>query len=222
MRLYPDRLILRVGYALADALTLIWLVLWVKVAEFIYNTVMALTVVAQSITHAGEVINALIVNFQVEAQHNIPFIGDWLASLGRQFNNAGGPFVQFGGATAVAIHNLAVALALLIGGPPLLAGLLTYVPWRWTHTREFSSLHTVIRRVPAPDEAATLQVLAARALYTLPFHVLLQYSRNPIQEFAAGKYENLARATMAQQGLDLDRYIAPAALPEPSDEPPLT
>src|SRR4051794_8485492 len=105
----------RIGYALADALALAWAAAWIKVTTFVYATVMALNVVARSITHAGEVINAIILQFQVEAQQNIPFIGDWLASLGHQFGNAGGPFINFGSASAVAIHNLAVTLALLIG-----------------------------------------------------------------------------------------------------------
>ena len=218
MRLYPDRLTLRVGYAGGDALTLIWLVLWLKVAEFRSHTAPppALNVVAQSITHAVKVINALILNFQVEAQHNIPFIGDWIAGLGRQFNNAGGPFVQFGGATAVAIHNLAVALALLIGGTTP-AGWVTDAarsPWRWTHTREFSSLHTVIRCVPAPDPAATLQVLAARALYTLPFHAPLQYSRNPIQGLPPA-HTNRPSPPWLNMAWILTATLPRSALPEP-------
>jgi hypothetical protein len=213
MRLYPDRMTLRLWYALADLVALGWTALWIAVAQFVYTTVMALSVVAQGIKNAGLLISQMALTFEQSAQQNVPLIGNWLAGLGRQFGGlSGAPLVDFGNAGLVAVHNLAVALALLIGLPPLLACFLTYLPWRWRRTREFASLHRIMRRVPPVHEDAALQILAARALYTLPFHTLLAYSPNPIEEFTTGHYENLARATMAEQGLHLDRYLA---LPEP-------
>jgi hypothetical protein len=218
MRLYPDRLALRLWYALADLVALGWMIMWLSVANFVYNTVMALTVIAQGIKNAGLIITQLVLNFEQSAQQNVPFLGDWLAGLARQIGGvSGSPLVDFGNAGLVAIHNLAVALTILIGLPPILAGLVTYLPWRWRHTREFASLHRIVRRVPPVLEDDALRILAARALYSLPFHVLLAYSRNPIEEFATGHYENLARATMAEHGLDLDRYLS---LPEPRPSMP--
>ncbi|GAC1431284.1 MAG: hypothetical protein NVSMB65_04810 [Chloroflexota bacterium] len=208
LRLYPDRMVLRLAYALADLAVLGWACMWAIVGRFVYNTIMALNVIADGITAAGQHLNLLILTLEQGARQNLPVVGDWLGSLVHQLGGSGTPLIGFGQSSLVAIHNLAVALTLVIAGPPLLAGLLTYVPWRWRRTREFASLHIVMRGVTPPLEDEALRILAGRALYSLPFHVLLHYSRNPIAEFAAGDYENLARAAMAQQGLHLDRYLA--------------
>jgi hypothetical protein len=208
MRLYPDRMTLRLAYGLADLLAVAWATLWLGIGRFVYDTVMALSVLARSIVHAGQVINLLIAGFEQESRQTLPLLGDWLAGVVHQMSGSGSPLIGFGQAGLVAIHSLAVTLALLIAAPPLLAGVLTYLPWRWRRTREFASLHVAVRRAMPMGEEEILRILAARALYTLPFHTLLSYSRNPIAEFAAGHYENLARATMDQQGLHLHRYLA--------------
>ena len=208
VRLYPDRMTLRLTYALADLVALGWAIVWASVARFVYVTVMALSVIADGITTAGEHLNLFVSTLEAGARQNLPVVGDWLGGIVHQLGGSGTPLIGFGQSSLVAIHNLAVGLAVVIAGPPLLAGIVTYVPWRWRRTREFASLHVVMRRVPAPLEEEALRILAARALYSLPFHTLLAYSRNPIAEFAQGHYENLARAAMAQQGLHLERYLA--------------
>jgi len=68
-------------------------------------------------------------------------------------------------------------------------------------------------------------VLAARAIYTMPYDRLLAYSPDPISEWREGRYYNLARATMSEEGLDVRRYLrrveglAPLPEPHPHNHP---
>jgi hypothetical protein len=62
--------------------------------------------------------------------------------------------------------------------------------------------HQVIRRggVDAMSPAMQ-QVLATRAINRLPYDDLLEHTTDPIGDYAAGRYERLARAELASVGL---------------------
>jgi hypothetical protein len=48
---------------------------------------------------------------------------------------------------------------------------------------------------------AMQQVLATRAINRLPYDDLLEHTTDPIGDYAAGRYERLARAELASVGL---------------------
>ncbi len=50
-----------------------------------------------------------------------------------------------------------------------------------------------------------LQILAARALYTLPYHQLLRYTPNPAADWR--RFVALARAEIEAHGLSVERYF---------------
>jgi len=54
-----------------------------------------------------------------------------------------------------------------------------------------------------------LEILAGRAIYTLPYHQLLAYSRNPAEDWYLRRFEPLARAELARHGLTVERYFTP-------------
>jgi hypothetical protein len=45
------------------------------------------------------------------------------------------------------------------------------------------------------------KLLAARALYSLDYQTLLEYSPDPFGDFASGRHDRLARAELAAAGL---------------------
>ena len=52
-----------------------------------------------------------------------------------------------------------------------------------------------------------LEILAGRAIYTLPYHRLLAYSRNPAEDWYLRRFEPLARAELERHGLSVERYF---------------
>ena len=107
----------------------------------------------------------------------------------------------------VAIGHLAWLMGVLVAAVPVAWGLWRYLRWRSGATRSFRHLDAILRQPGAAEVAATLQVLAGRALYTLPYDRLMRYTQDPLAAWHTGRYQDLARAAMADEGLDLERYL---------------
>jgi len=70
------------------------------------------------------------------------------------------------------------------------------------------SHQTVRRALERPQlTATTMEFLAARALFTQPYHRLLCYSSNPVEDWHARRYESLAKAELERHGLTVERYF---------------
>lgn len=107
-----------------------------------------------------------------------------------------------------AIGNLALLMGILAAAVPVCLALWRYLSWRISATQSFHNLDSILlRQQNATAVATTMQVLAGRALYTLPYERLVQYTPDPIGEWHAGHYYHLARAALAEEGLDLERYL---------------
>jgi hypothetical protein len=218
-KLYPDLLRPRIGYILADLGILLWVVLWIYVGNIVYNAVMTLVVFGRTAIAIGHQTHDAIAQVQ-HAVAGIPLgIGGLLHDSLNPLYGIPGNLITAGQNEVSAVEHLALVLGVIVAIVPLLAGLLTYIPWRVRKTRGFRSLNRVLRQPGATSASTTMHVLAARALYTLPYAHLLQYSRDPIGEWREGRYYNLARATLEAEGLELHRYLRRveglAPLPEP-------
>jgi hypothetical protein len=113
----------------------------------------------------------------------------------------------------VAIGNLAWLMGVLVAAVPVCVALWRYLPWRIGVTRSGHHLDAILRQPGATEVLATLQVLAGRAIYTLPYDRLVQYTPDPIGAWHSGRYYPLARAALAEEGLDLERYLRRRPLP---------
>jgi hypothetical protein len=51
----------------------------------------------------------------------------------------------------------------------------------------------------------TEKILASRAVYSLDYQTLLDYTPDPFGDFASGRHDRLARAELATVGLRLRR-----------------
>ncbi|HXN56969.1 MAG TPA: hypothetical protein VN912_00115, partial [Candidatus Angelobacter sp.] len=56
-------------------------------------------------------------------------------------------------------------------------------------------------------EPQMLEILAGRAIYTMPYNRLLEYSRNPAEDWYLHRFEPLARAELERHGLSVERYF---------------
>ena len=70
-------------------------------------------------------------------------------------------------------------------------------------------VHVTLRRALARPELGPqmLEILAARAIYTMPYNRLLEYSTNPAQDWYLRRFESLARAELERHGLSVERYF---------------
>jgi len=207
LRIYPDRLAPLLGYILADLGVILWIALCLFVGRVIYLAVMTLGIVGAGLIATGRRANDAITQVQ-QGISGLPLgIGDTLRNALTPLHGIPGGIVATGYNELRVVQHLSLVLSVVVAGLPLLGALLWYVPWRLRKTRGFRNLDRLLRRPGAGAAPATLQVLAGRAIYTLPYDRLLAYSPDPIGEWREGRYYNLARATMAAEGLDLRRYL---------------
>jgi len=216
IKFYPDLPVPRLGYILADTLALLWVAACVWLGVHVYDAVMLLAVIANGIVATGQQLGVGLSNVQGSVA-GLPVVGSGLHDALGSLSGIPGSIIAQGQADLDAIQRLALVLGVSIGGAPLVVMLLRFIPWRIAKTRGFRNLDHLLRQPGARAVSTTMQVLAGRAIYTLPYDELLRYSPDPIAEWREGRYYNLARATMAVEGLDVRGYLhrmEGVALPE--------
>ena len=96
---------------------------------------------------------------------------------------------------------VAVVLALLLALVTLGPWLNRYLPWRWERLRRVRAAHRAIRTAPDTGRASVERTLAMRAVTRLDYSTLLEYTPDPIGDWAGGRHDRLARAELASVGL---------------------
>jgi hypothetical protein len=117
------------------------------------------------------------------------------------FASAGRPLSDFGTELEQFIFIVAIVLALILAIITLAPWLTRYLPWRWERLRRVRAAHRVIRRAPDVADAYVERTLAMRAVSRLEYPNLLEYTPDPIGDWAGGRYDRLARAELASVGL---------------------
>lgn len=207
MKLYPDLPRARRGYILADFGILVWIALCVCAGVLVYNAVMELAGIGHDAISGGRDVRTAIGQMQQLAASLPLNIGPALRDSLTPLYGIPRHLIASGQHEIAAVQHLATLLGAVAGAIPLLAALLLYIPWRIRKTRDFLALERLLRRRGTTSASTTVHVLAARALYTLPYSRLLRYTPDPIAEWHTGKDENLARAALAADGVALDRYL---------------
>jgi hypothetical protein len=87
---------------------------------------------------------------------------------------------------------------------PLVPWLFKYLPWRIARLRRVRAAHKVTRSKSLSTPMAE-KILASRAVYSLDYQTLLDYTPDPFGDFASGRHDRLARAELATVGLRLRR-----------------
>jgi hypothetical protein len=217
-KFYPDLMAPRLGYILADTAVLLWVALWLYIGDFVYNAVITLQSIGKGLVANGNNVNSAVTRLQNDVA-TLPLVGSNLRDAFNALHGPPGALIQTGNDELQAVAHLATTLGVVVAAIPILIALLNFIPWRVRRTRGFRNLDYMLRQPGAGAVSTTMQVLAGRAIYTLPYDRLLDYSSDPIREWREGRYYNLARATMAEEGLDVRRYLRRVEgltpLPEP-------
>jgi hypothetical protein len=114
----------------------------------------------------------------------VPLVGDPVEDLGRRGEND--------------VHHLANVLGSLFFALPTLALMVWYWPRRIDQIRTLTAASRVL-------EGANARLVAMRAAFSLPYGQLLAYTRDPLGDLAAERYEPLVAAALEDAGLLLQR-----------------
>ena len=210
MRLYPDVYSRRFGWMLADLLIVGWIYLSVQVGLFVNRLVLQLDALAQGVIKAGQTFDGWIRSFEQSVPAGVPYLSDFLHRTAAALkSHSGDSLISAGQAGSHAVHLLALILGIVVAGIPIVLALMVFLPKRVRLIYDMQGVHVTLRRALARPELTgqMLEILAGRAIYTMPYHRLLAYSRNPAEDWYLRRFEPLARAELESHGLSVERYF---------------
>ena len=206
--IYPERWPGRLWRLALDLLALLWTAGWALAGWTLYQLVMSLEVVADSISRTGQTFNSWIKAFQDSVPSNIPGVSAALRGVGDALQrSAGNPLVQQGAEAHQRIEQVATATGLFVALLPIVSVTGVYLVWRWRDARELTAAADFVRmaeRTGRVDQANA--VLAHRAVALLPFRQLMRASSDPIGDLERGRHDALAAAMLRRSGM---RPLAP-------------
>jgi hypothetical protein len=201
--IYPELWPGRLWRLALDILAVLWTAAWAFAGWTLYQLVMALEVVADSISRTGETFNSWVRAFQGSVPGGIPAVSSALRGIGDALQrSAGQPLVQRGMEAHARIEQVAVALGLFVALLPIVSVTGAYLLWRWRDARELGAAAEFVRvaeRTGRVEQANA--VLAHRAVALLPFRHLMRASADPIADLADGRHEALAAAMLRRAGM---------------------
>lgn len=194
----------------ADIATAAWILLWISLGGRLYGAIaqysetgVQISDTGTGIQNAGSTLGG--------ALESLPLVGEGAADLVEgAFNGVGDPLIEAGAGLEQMLVMLAALLGLLVVAVALIPWLNRYVPWRLLNWRRLNAGDRAIHRrtdagsgadTPTVSDADLQRVLASRAIHRLEFAELLEFSPDPIGDFVSGRYDRLAEAELASQGL---------------------
>jgi hypothetical protein len=199
VRLYPQLAGPRIATLSRDLLILVLLVFFGLIGKAVHDAVDALAVLGEGVRGGGEAIQGGF-DSAAEAVDGTPIVGGDLADgLREAGEGSGGNVADLGRAGEEKIHYLANLLGLVTFAIPAALVLLAMVPARLRQIRQLNAAARVLRE-PVGERR---RLLAMRAAFSLPYGQLLRYSKDPIGDLAAERYEPLLAAIAEDAGLRL-------------------
>ena len=210
MRLYPDVYSRRFAWMLADLAMAAWIYLCLRAGLWVNNLVLQLDALAQGVIKAGKTFDSWILSFEQGIPNGVPYLSDFLHRTAEALKtHSGDPLISAGMAGSRGIHLLALILGIIVTAVPLLFALMIWLPRRVRLIADMRGIHVTLRRALARPELGPqmLEILAGRAIYTIPYNRLLAYSQNPAEDWYMRRFDRLARAELERHGLTVERYF---------------
>ena len=198
MRIYPDTPNDRGHTVARDALTLLALFVLAWLALKVHDTVDKLAVLGTGVRDSG---NAVQDGFgaAADAVSGVPVVGGEFGDALRDAGaGTGGNVADAGTAGEERIHDLANLLGFLFFAIPASILLLTTLPARIRHLRELNAAKLFLG---GPTSEERRRLIAMRAAFSLPARDLTRYTKDPLGDLEAGRYEPLIEAAYAADGL---------------------
>lgn len=197
MRIYPDPPFHRFDLMARDLATVLGLVFLGLVGLEVHDAVDQLAVLGEGVERAGGVVSDGF-DSAADAVDGTPLVGDELGgALRGAGEGSGGEVEDLGRGGAGAARDLADLLGVVVFGLPAALLLLWSVPPRVGQIRR---LNAAVRALELPSEERR-RLVAMRAAFGLPYGTLLAYTKDPLGDLEAGRYDALVRAELEQSGL---------------------
>jgi hypothetical protein len=185
----------------ADLATLLWVGFWGNIVWQLFQFLAGFTQAGRSIQAGGRTMVQGGRDLG-DSLAGLPLVGSQIRDITRDaFAGAGVPLSDFGTQLEQFIFVVAVVLTLLLAFVTLQPWLIRYLPWRWDRLRRIRAAHHAIRTGPGVADAGIERTLAMRAVSRLDYSVLLEYTPDPLGDWASGRHDRLARAELASVGL---------------------
>ncbi|MFL5930258.1 MAG: hypothetical protein ACJ75P_03285 [Gaiellaceae bacterium] len=197
MRFYPQLPGQRIGTISRDLLIVALLLLFALFGKAVHDAVDALAVLGEGVRSGGESVRS---GFEAaaDAVDGTPIVGGDIADGLRDAGEAsGGNVAELGQSGEDKVHYLANLLGFVTFAAPAALLLLWMIPPRIRQIRQLTAASRVLRE-PAGERR---RLLAMRAAFALPYSQLLRYTKDPIGDLAADRYEPLVEAVLEDAGL---------------------
>lgn len=186
---------------IADVATVAWVLFWGSVVWQLFQFLSSFAAAGRNVHDGGDTMVQGGRDLG-ESLAGLPLVGSQARDIARDtFASAGQPLSSFGTELEQFIFVIAAVLALLLALVTLQPWLVRYLPWRFGRLQRMRAAHHAIRRSAEGTDAETERVLAMRAVSRLDYATLLDYSSDPLGDWANGRHDRLARAELASVGL---------------------
>ena len=186
MKLYSDVGTQRFGQVLGDLLLVAWIWLCVELGLLVHRMVEALGAPGRKAAEAGDGLAGDLRRLS-EPIGKVPAVGDQLRSPIDSAAGAASKLAQAGRDQVHAVDRLALVLAAVTIGLPVLFAVLIWLPRRIRFSRRARAAQKFI------DNAADLDLFALRAMANQPMHKLAKISDDPVTAWRDGDREVIAQ-----------------------------
>lgn len=201
IKIWSELPVARTKEQVADVATVLWVLFWGSIVWRLFQFLASFADAGRTIRSGGEQMIQSGRNLG-DSLAGVPLVGSQLGDIARNaFAAPGQPLSDFGLQLEQFILVVAVVLALLLALVTLVPWLSRYVPWRWERMRRVRSGHRAIRTAPGAADPSIERLLAMRAVSRLDYSTLLDYTPDPLGDWANGRHDRLARAELASVGL---------------------
>jgi hypothetical protein len=201
IKIWSEMRVARLKEQAADLLTLLWVVFWGNIVWQLFQFLASFAEAGRAVRAGGQAM-AQGGRDLGESLAGLPVVGSQVRDLARDaFAGASRPLSDFGTELEQFIVVVSLVLALLLALVTLTPWLSRYLPWRWERLRRVRDAHRAIRRSPDIGDVAMERTLAMRAVTRLDYSTLLEYTPDPLGDWASGRHDRLARAELASVGL---------------------
>jgi hypothetical protein len=198
VRIYPDIPSRRFAVLVRDLVVVALLVFFAWLGFTVHDAVDKLAILGTGVREAGTSVEGA---FESAADNveGAPLVGGRLGdALRGAGEGTGGNVAEVGERGENAAHRLADVLGLVTFGIPALLLLWAYAPGRVDLARRLTAAERVLRGDASPERR---QAVAMRAAFSLPYGQLLAFTRDPLGDLVAERYDPLIAAALDDAGL---------------------
>ena len=199
MRFYPDIPHRRNRAIAADVAVLLALLVFAWLAFEVHDAVDELAGLGRGVRDAGTAVEG---GFRAAAEsvEGAPLVGGDLAQGLRDAGRGSGGRAESAGRSGEdAVHDLADLLGALTFLIPAALLLQRFLPDRIAAVRRLTAARRVLQDAHLPERR---RLIAMRAAFSLPYATLLRHTADPFGDLAAGRYDGLVEAALADAGLN--------------------